>query len=129
MAELNVKPPARIFIYRVYTSARTRACTNTHSVRYGRLHLYTDVLGTEIWRTPSDSTRLAIIQFIGLSKAPVHAVFPDRSLSLSLLVCLSRVFPRALFRPCLSPSFSLRPNPRRPFVFLFFSLLRIYTPV
>lgn len=55
----------------------------------GRLHLYTDVLGTEIWRDPLDSTRLAIIQFIGLSKAPVHAVFPDRSLSLPLFLCLS----------------------------------------
>lgn len=55
----------------------------------GRLHLCTDVLGTEIWRDPLDSTRLAIIQFIGLSKAPVHAVFPDRSLSLPLFLCLS----------------------------------------
>lgn len=71
-------------------------------LRAGRLHLYTDVLGTEIWRDPLDSTRLAIIQFIGLSKAPVHAVFPDRSLSLPLFLCLSpapfRPFPsRSLF--------------------------------
>lgn len=78
----------------------------------GRLHLYIDVLGTEIWRDPLDSTRLAIIQFIGLSKAPVHAVFPDRSLSLSLFFCLStvpfRFFPSRFlsYLPTLLPSFS-----------------------
>lgn len=103
---------AYIYIPCIYTLLRARACTYAHSagdtplrvapLRAGRLHLYTDVLGTEIWRDPLDSTRLAIIQFIGLSKAPVHAVFPDRSLSLPLFLCLSpapfRPFPsRSLF--------------------------------
>lgn len=102
--------PLRVYLYTVYIYIhflRARACTYAHSagdtpLRAGRLHLYTDVLGTEIWRDPLDSTRLAIIQFIGLSKAPVHAVFPDRSLSLPLFLCLSpapfRPFPsRSLF--------------------------------
>jgi len=104
-----------------------------HTYTFGplrRLHLYSDVLGTEIWRTPSDSTRLAIIQFIGLSKAPVHAVFPDRSLSLSLLLCLSHAFPALSFRPApplLSLSLSLsRPSTRRPF--LSFSSFYRYIP-
>lgn len=46
-------------IYRVYTLARDHVLrsTYTHSAGYGHLHLYTDVLGTEIWRTPRlDST-------------------------------------------------------------------------
>jgi len=93
--------PICLYIARIYF--RAHACTYTRPARHGRLHLYTDVLGTEIWRTPSDSTRLAIIQFIGLSKAPVHAVFPDRSLSLSPLLCLSRAFPLALSFRLASP--------------------------
>lgn len=75
-------------------------------------------LGAEIWRDPLDSTRLAIIQFIGLSKAPVHAVFPDRSLSLS---SLSLSFARSLsilsLSRFLSQAYALS---------LFFSLSRIY---
>lgn len=88
-------------------------------LRAGRLHLYTDVLGTEIWRDPLDSTRLAIIQFIGLSKAPVHAVFPDRSLSLPLF---SLSFARSL--STLSLSFSLSRRAYAPS----FSPFRIYLP-
>lgn len=105
----------RVYLYVAYTYTLTR--TYAHSA--GRLHVYTDVLGTEIWRDPLDSTRLAIIQFIGLSKAPVHAVFPDRSLSLPLFLCLSF----APFRPFfLSLSFS-----RRAYALsLFFPLSRIY---
>lgn len=104
--------PTYIYISRVcilYTFTHTSTHVRTFGRGYaGRLHLYTDVLGTEIWRDPLDSTRLAIIQFIGLSKAPVHAVFPDRSLSLPLFLCLSPAPLPSRFLPrSLSPFFSL----------------------
>lgn len=106
-----------LYIARIYFYAHVR----TFGRRYARrLHLYTDVLGTEIWRDPLDSTRLAIIQFIGLSKAPVHAVFPDRSLSLPLFLCLSPAPFRSLpsrFLSCRAYALSI-----------FFSLSRIYRP-
>jgi len=102
--------PICLCIARIYFRAHVRSPVRTH-VRPATdvyIYIYTDVLGTEIWRTPSDSTRLAIIQFIGLSKAPVHAVFPDRSLSLSPLLCLPRAFPALSFRlACPPPPLSL----------------------
>ena len=57
---------------------------------FPHFYVYTNVYrGTEIWRTLS--TRLAIIQFIGLSKTPVHAGFSGRfSLVLPLPLAESR---------------------------------------
>lgn len=104
---------------RVYTF--TRAYARTAEDTPGVYVYIATVLGTEIWRDPLDSTRLAIIQFIGLSKAPVHAVFPDRSLSLPLFLCLSpapfRSFRSSRLLLCRAYAFSL-----------FFSLSRIYRP-
>lgn len=110
-----MKPPPRyIYISRVYTFTRTyaRSAEDTPGV-----YIYIPTYwGLRFGGTPS--TRLAIIQFIGLSKAPVHAVFPDRSLSLPLFLSF------APFR-----SFPFRFLSRRAYALsLFFSLSRIYYP-
>lgn len=70
-------------------------------------YTHTEAYRTEIRRTLS--TRLAIIQFIGLSKTPVHVGFPGSS-SLSPFILKSAVLPSfSLFRFC--PTY-LIPPPR-----------------
>lgn len=80
----------------------------THSADYGHLHLYTDVLGTEIWRTPSTRLDLRLFNSSACQKhqctlCSLIVLFPFLSLKLSFYLSRSP----ALFR---SSSLSLSPS-------------------
>lgn len=114
-----------IHIHIYTTFARDRARRRAH-IRpgYGHLHLYTDVLGTEIWRTPSTRLDLRLFNSSACQKHqctlcslivlfPFLSFLPPASLlSLSLFHILFLSLTPIL---CLSLSFSLSLFPVYPF--------------
>lgn len=99
---------SRIYIY-ILLCAKT--CTHIRGPATGvYIHIYTDVLGTEIWRTPS--TRLDLRLF-NSSACQKHQCTLCSLIVLFrfLFLCLSRIRARSLSRILLSPPYaeSLRP--------------------
>lgn len=102
-----------IYISRTYIFVRKRACTDIY------IYTYTDVLGTEIWRTPSTRLDLRLFNSSACQKhqctlCSLIVLFPF--LSFSVLLTFARSL--SIFSLFL-PFRILRP-------FSLFSLLRIY---